>query len=224
MTDQTKDLSQEFTWHTFDVNSFLPKGWVEQVTAFALEVSELRELRPTSVTSRESTRDISIPILTIDGAKVREGLRWLFDLYRGTFRDIAQTCVAEPLLIGTNVLHAVVINVQRGTNMRYECHVDTNPLSGLLYVTSHGPSDGGELVVANRADAVGVEGISRDCKLIYPESGKLIIFDARDHPHFVRPLSDQFGVRVVVVMNFYTSSCPESSMPTDLTLHMFGKV
>ncbi|HEX7313623.1 MAG TPA: 2OG-Fe(II) oxygenase [Pyrinomonadaceae bacterium] len=223
MNNHGEDGRRDFTWHEFDAETFLPRGWAEQVTSFALEASEMKVLVPTSVTSREASSDIAIPILTIGGVKIKESLRWLFDLYRGTFRDLGQTCVNEPLLIGADERHAIVINAQRGTNMRYECHVDTNPLSGLLFVTSHPPGNGGELVVANKPAAVGVEDIGRDCKMIYPDSGKMIFFDAREHPHFVRPLRDPFGVRVVVVMNFYTPSGPESDRPKDLTFHMFGR-
>ena len=33
--------------------------------------------------------------------------------------------------------YGVVLNVQRGTEMRFECHVDSNPLTGLLFCTDH---------------------------------------------------------------------------------------
>jgi hypothetical protein len=223
ITGHTKGDQQDFTWHEYNVNSFLPKGWAEQIVSFALEASEPTLLVPTSVTSRESSRDITIPILTASGVKIKEGLRWMFDLYRGTFRDLGQTCVYEPLSVGADEKHAIVINAQRGTDMRYECHVDTNPLSGVLFVTSHPYGEGGELVVANQSTAVGMADISSDCKIIFPASGKLIFFDARENPHFVRPLNDPLGVRVVVVMNFYTPWCLESARPRDLTSHMFGE-
>jgi hypothetical protein len=223
MHSHTADGRRDFTWREFDVTLFLPKEGIEQIASFALEASELRVLVPTSVTSRESSSDITIPILTVNGVKIKESLRWLFDLYRGTFRDLGQMCVDEPLVVGADERHAIVFNSQRGTDMRYECHVDTNPLSGLLFVTSHPPGEGGELVVANQTAAVGVEDIRRDCKIIFPDSGKLIFFDAREHPHFVNPLRNPLGVRVVVVMNFYTPSCPESDRPEDLTYHMFGE-
>jgi hypothetical protein len=214
---------QNFTWHEFDANAFLPQGWAEQIMSFALEASEPIVLVADSVTSRESSRDITIPILTASGVKIKERLRWVFDLYRWAFRDLGQTCVHEPLSVGVDERHAIVINAQRGTDMRYECHVDSNPLSGLLFVTSHPDGEGGELVVANQSTAVGMAEISRDCQIINPASGKLIFFDARENPHFVRPLKDPLGVRVVVVMNFYTPSCAESTRPKDLTSHMFGE-
>jgi hypothetical protein len=223
MTSHPKVKQQDFTWHEFDANSFLPDGWAEQIMSFALEESEPRVLVANSVTSRESSTDTTIPILTASGARIKEGLRWVFDLYCWAFRDLGQTCVHEPLSVGKDERHAIVINAQRGTDMRYECHVDSNPLSGLLFVTSHPDGEGGELVVANQSTAVGMAEISRDCKIINPASGKLIFFDARENPHFVRPLTDPLGVRVVVVMNFYTPSCAESTRPKDLTSHMFGE-
>ena len=33
--------------------------------------------------------------------------------------------------------YGIVLNVQRGTTMRFECHVDSNPLTGLLFYTDH---------------------------------------------------------------------------------------
>ena len=38
--------------------------------------------------------------------------------------------------------------------MRFECHVDSNPLTGLLFCTDH--QAGGELVIANDTEAEGV--------------------------------------------------------------------
>ena len=33
--------------------------------------------------------------------------------------------------------YGVVLNVQRGTAERFECHIDSNPLTGLLFCTNH---------------------------------------------------------------------------------------
>jgi hypothetical protein len=217
------DARREFTWKEFDAEPFLPKGWDEQIVSFALENAVARTLTPTSVTSREASRELKIPVLTVGGTQINEGLGWLFALYRGTFRDRGQTCVDEPLAPAADQRYAITLNIQRGTDMRYECHVDSNPLEGLLYVTTHPSGTGGELVVCNRANAVGVERIMQDCKRILPEKGKLLFFDARDHPHLVTPLKDSCSIRVVVTMNYYVPSCPESSRPKDLNRHLFGE-
>ncbi|WP_353895552.1 2OG-Fe(II) oxygenase [Glycomyces tritici] len=106
--------------------------------------------------------------------------------------------------------------------MRYEAHVDSNPLQGLLYVTDHPPGAGGELVVAQCYDASGITQIEENSAQIYPKAGYLVLFDARKHAHYVRSLRSSDAVRVVAAMNFYTPDSPESSRPTDLTKHLFG--
>jgi 2OG-Fe(II) oxygenase superfamily len=107
--------------------------------------------------------------------------------------------------------------------MRYECHVDSNPLEGLLYVTDHPPGTGGELVVSNRGDVPTAEEVDRDATLIYPVAGHLVFFNGSCHSHYVRPLIAEDGVRVVAAMNYYTPSLPESARPPDLNRHLFGE-
>src|SRR5215213_9509530 len=212
-TNNSETTHREFTWVEFDANPLLPRGWDKQIIAFAMEHAVPRTLRPTSVTSRERTRTLRIPVMTVGGREIKEGLSWLFDLYRGTFRDLGQTCVRERLSVAKDARYAVNLNVQRGDRMRYESHIDSNPLEGLLFVTTHKPGSGGEFIVSNREDAIGVQEIKRDCKVIHPRKGKLIFFDARQHPHFVSSLKDPSAVRVVVAMNYYVPSSPESARP-----------
>jgi hypothetical protein len=222
-TDNQDAGQTQFTWKEFEVETFLPKNWDKQIVSFALKHAVLRTLRPTSVTSRELSVNRKIPVLTVGGELIKTGLAWLYDLYRGTFRDLGQTCVTEPLSIAKDLRYAVNLNVQRGREMRYECHVDSNPLEGLLFVTDHRLGRGGELVVCNRSNAVGVREIKRDCKKIPPTKGRLLFFDAREHPHFVSSLKDPSEVRVIVAMNYYVPSCPESARPKDLNKHLFGE-
>lgn len=107
--------------------------------------------------------------------------------------------------------------------MRYECHVDSNPVQGLLYVTTHKNGEGGELVVSNDESALGVNGILEDCQKIFPCSGDLVIFDARKNPHYVEPLKASDGIRIAATMNFYTIDAPEQMRPTDLNKHLFKR-
>lgn len=117
--------------------------------------------------------------------------------------------------------YGIILNVQRGTGMRFECHVDSNPLTGLLFCTDH-PAGGGELVVGHDPAAADVDAIERDCSVIRPHAGHLIFFDGRKNPHYARPLALEADVRVVAVMNFYTGSCPESTRPPELNRHLYG--
>lgn len=212
----------KFQFNRFDIVHLLPTSWKEDIVAFAKKHEKSIIITPKSVTSRELYDFEPIETLVVDGEAIKQHLSWLYDLYRGLFFDFAKTCVKEELYIAQNPLYAINLNIQRGTQMRYECHVDSNPLQGLLYVTSHPEGSGGELVVSNDSSVLGVEQIEKDCVKIYPKAGDLIFFDAREHPHFVTSLTNEEDVRISIAMNFYTPSSPESQRPSDLNQHLFG--
>lgn len=100
--------------------------------------------------------------------------------------------------------------------MRFECHVDSNPVTGLLFLTTNGD---GELVISRDPEAVGVEGLERDCSPVLPQEGMILFFDGKRYPHYVRPCK---GTRIAAVMNFYTAADPESNRPAILNRHRFG--
>jgi hypothetical protein len=127
----------------------------------------------------------------------------------------------EPIKPAFDDRYGVVLNVQRGNAMRFECHVDSNPVTGLIFFTDH-PAGGGELVVAHDPGAVGIEAVERDCSVIRPQAGQLIFFDGKTYPHYARALLSESDMRVVAVMNFYTGPCPESTRPPGLNHHLFG--
>jgi hypothetical protein len=211
-----------FKWTSFDVNGLLPSGWESQVRTLAAEERKAKDLVPTSVTSRESATVEKIPVMTVGGLMVKERLPWLYDCYHGLFRDLAQQCTTEPVSTARDDRYGAVLNVQEGASMRYECHVDSNPIEGLLYCTTHAPGAGGELVVANSPAAADVDAVEADASVVYPIAGNLIFFDARELAHYVRPLVDDDAVRIVVAMNFYVPSSPEAYRPPDLNRHLFG--
>lgn len=212
-------MTDEFWWREFDVHHLLPANWRDQI----LEIANLRAkphtIVPTSVTSREESSDIQLPVLTVGGGAIRESLPWLFELYLGEFREIGQTCSEEPVVVAAGLRYSINLNIQKA-GMRYEAHIDSNPLEGVLYITSHPPGSGGELVVCKLQNVRGIQKISRDCVKIYPKEGCLLFFDARFHSHFVTPLNDPVAIRVVAGMNYYTPSCPESARPPDLDKHL----
>lgn len=213
-------LQKRFKWNKFDVNHLLPSHWVENITEFANANYFNKTIIPRSVTSRERYRDLCIPVQTVGGKKIREGLLWLYNLYKSDFLELGQRCVEEPLTVAQDDRYAINLNIQRGTAMRYECHIDSNPLEGLLYVTPHPKGSGGETIFSNDPTALGPEEISRDCVELIPEPGILYFFDAREFPHYVAPLKNGSNVRIVVAMNFYTPSCSEADRPKDLNAHL----
>ena len=211
-----------FNWTTFDLTSQLPKDWHRDITETAVH-ADFREFPRTPILSRDS-RDVQrIYRGRVHAAAVRQNLPWLYELYRGRFLDLAREVSDEPVMAACDDRYGIVLNVQRGTEMRWECHIDSNPLTGLLFCTDHQAGAGGELVFAHDPDATSIEAIERDGSVIRPNTGHLVFFDGRRHPHYTRPLVSASDVRIVAVMNFYTESYPESTRPQDLNLHLFGQ-
>jgi hypothetical protein len=183
--------------------------------------ADFRDFPCTPILSREASQVASISRGRVDADQVRDGLPWLYQAYRGHFLQLAQEAYAETVTAARDDRYGVVLNVQQGTGMRFECHVDSNPLTGLLFCTDHQPGCG-ELVFAHDQDAASVAEVDKDCSVIRPHAGHLIFFDGRTYPHYARPLTDEADVRIVAVMNFYTESCPESTRPAILNRHRFG--
>lgn len=209
-----------FSWLTFDVTSVLPTGWREEIETVARNDRVTKLLTPPHSTSRESSDVTALQIMTVRGVTTWQRLPWLIDLYRGHFCELYEEATGSRIYPTEDQRYAVVMNVQEGTD-RYECHVDTNPVEALLYVTDHPRGTGGELVVANNVDAQSVEEVDKDCSVLYPVSGQLVFFDARRFPHYVRAMHKP-GLRVALGMNYYTDACPEKTRPADLNTYLYG--
>lgn len=210
----------EFRWSSQNVASLLPPNWDRELIEVARNFKTGRDLEPPHSTSREHPVITSLAVHCVGGRVVQERLPWLVDLYRTKFREIGEGFRGEPLTTAADPRYAVVLNVQV-PGERYECHVDTNPVEGLLYVTDHPEGTGGELAVSKNVDAWSKEDIDADCGELYPEKGNLVFFDGRFHPHYMRPL--KVGeIRVAVAMNYYTAAVPESTRPPDLNEYLYG--
>ena len=209
-----------FHWITFDVNYLLPHHWQRDVTA-ATGTADYRGFPRTPVVSREGPQVRSIPRGRVHADQVRLRLPWLYELYHGKFLELINKAWTEPVSTAADDRYGVVLNVQRGTGMRFEAHVDSNPVSGLLFLTDH-PAGGGELAVSHDPTASDVIAIERECSVIRPHAGHLVFFDGRKYPHYARPLKCESDMRVLAVMNYYTDSCPESTRPRELNHHLYG--
>jgi hypothetical protein len=208
-----------FRWTTFDLNDILPSDWQKEIGAVAT-YADFRDFPRTPFLSREAAHVRHILRGRVHAHQVRSSLPWLHQSYRGTFLKLAGEVCQERVVPARDDRYSVVLNVQRGTRMRFECHIDSNPLTGLLFCTDH--LNGGELVFAHDTAAASTEDVDRDCSVVRPSAGHLIFFDARRYPHYARPLRHESGIRVVAVMNYYTESCPESSRPPGLNRHLYG--
>jgi hypothetical protein len=213
-------MPSSFTFPKWDVTSLLPARWKDDIGSTAAG-ADFRAFPRTPVLSREAADVTHIQRGRVHAATVRQRLPWLYELYRNVFRELAADVWGEPIDTARDDRYGVVLNVQRGRAMRFECHVDSNPVTGLLFFTGH-PGGGGELVVGHDPAAIGIEALERDCTAVQPEAGRLIFFDGRNYPHYVRALAGESDVRVAAVMNFYTEGCPESTRPAELNRHLFG--
>ncbi|HTU04861.1 MAG TPA: 2OG-Fe(II) oxygenase [Trebonia sp.] len=212
-------MPSRFRWTTFDLTDYFPSEWQRDIRAVAAD-ADFRDFPRTPVLSREAPDVSHITRGRVHAAQVRERLPWLYNFYRAEFLELAADMCPEPVKAASDERYGIVLNVQRGTGMRFECHVDSNPLSGVLFCTDH--ADGGELVVAHDETAADISAVEKDCSVIRPRAGHLILFDARRHPHYARPLADENDMRVAAVMNFYTRSFPESTRPRQLNQHLYG--
>jgi hypothetical protein len=211
-----------FGWYAYDVRDLMPPTWREQMLSVAIEHQRAHLLRPPHITSREDSTVTSIRTRTVSAADVAMHLPWLVRLYQNEFLRLARQTYTEDVVTAQGKNHTIVLNVQHESDSRYECHVDTNPVQGMLYASTFPPGSGGELVVANSSSARGKAEIDAHATRIYPQEGQLILFDARSSPHYVAPLRPGMGYRVAAAMNYYTDSCPESLRPADLDAYLAG--
>jgi hypothetical protein len=212
-------MPPRFRWTTFDLNGQLSPDWQHDVGTVAAD-ADFRKFPRTPILSREAADVLHIRRGRVHADQVRDRLPWLYRSYRGQFLDLAREAWGEPVTAARDDRYGVVLNVQRGTTMRFECHVDSNPLTGVLFCTDH--LLGGELIFAHNADAADIASVERDCAVIRPYAGHLIFFDARQHPHYARALESGSDTRVAAVMNFYTESSPEAKRPEELNRHLYG--
>jgi hypothetical protein len=212
----------DFRWTTFDLAGQLPGDWQQAIGAVA-ETAQFDTFPPTPILSREAQEVAHIYRGRVRAQQVRERLPWLYELYRGDLLDLANQACAEDVTPASDDRYGLVLNVQRGTDMRFECHIDSNPLTGLLFCTDHPAGAGGELVFGRDPSAAGLAAVDRNCSVIRPHQSYLIFFDGRYHPHYARPLTAPADMRIVAVMNYYTKSFPESTRPKELNQHLFGE-
>lgn len=196
----------------FDVSALqlLPINWCEQIDNVARTLCQRQLLDGKSATSRESDPDVAIELDVVSGEVIARELPWLLDLYRTHFRSLAATVARAQLYPAKDVSSSININRIAGVGRRYEWHVDSNPITGLLFAASLKEGDGGELLF-REGDFT---------RRVVPEKGIFLAFDAREVPHRVEPLLRDV-VRLSIPMNYYLS--PDiQPRPTDLDGYLYS--
>jgi hypothetical protein len=207
---QRHDAIPAYSESNLVVSGILPPRWEEEILA-AVEIGAADALlQGGGMTSLESA-GTDIPYRLLDGIEVKQRLPWLVDLYRGPLTALASRASGHAMVPSCSDRTGVNVNALDGPGGRYELHVDSNPVTGLLFVTGHDAGSGGQLLF--EADSGPI--------LIDPEPGLFITFDARNLPHAVTPLTGR-TVRVSVPMNFYSSDEDPGKDRTDLNKYLYG--
>lgn len=194
-------------YHLLDAQELglLPEGWQTEIADFADKHEIKTVLTGQGSTSRERSAGQSLTVYVVGGRIVSEKLGWLWNLYTNEFRAFAEEAFQKPLYTANDVQSGVNINVLKGQSARYEWHVDSNPVTGLLFVTNAEKGDGGSLVFRSNDGRT---------SMIRPRSGLFACFDARDLPHRVAPLRSSHN-RISIPMNYYDSR-ESQPRPADL--------
>lgn len=170
---------------------FLPSDWVQHMRQVVAEHGVESHLDGSSTATREAEGTIGVDLRVLDGEIIERSLPWLTALYHGALLEMCQQ-VAGPLIqCSPDVRSSINVNSIQGIGGRYEWHVDTNPLTGILYATTHPEEDGGELFFQTVPPTI-----------VRPREGNFIIFDARELTHSVLPLKRNVQ-RLCAVMNYY---------------------
>jgi hypothetical protein len=198
---------QLFSWDLC-VEGLLPEGWDQEVLDATRRTAKEVLLDGSSVTSRQSTGEAQ-RYYVVTGDVIRAEIPWLDALYRGPLLERAARAFDRRLHVAEDVRSAVNINrLVKGTE--YESHVDSNPVTGLLFVTEH--TTDGCLVFEPPGDA----------RLrVAPVPGTFLAFDARQVPHWVEPLTASHE-RVSIPMNYYLSAT-DQYRPADLDHYIYGE-
>jgi 2OG-Fe(II) oxygenase superfamily len=188
----------------------LPSSWQEDVFRVSRDHSIDTVLTGEGLTSRERNPGQKFRVRVVDGVLVKQELFWLWNLYEDQLRAFASAAFGKPLFTA-NLLHTTInINQLSGRNAQYEWHVDSNPVTGVLFATDSEDGLGGSLVFRKPCGAR---------YIVRPRAGTFVCFDAREIPHRVAPLRKD-GIRVSLPMNYYESQT-DQPRPSDLDAQIY---
>lgn len=203
-----------------DIQALLGACWSTELEALAVSSSVIRRtVHPNSPTSREAGTDLDLAINVVPGDVLVRAVAWLEDLYRLTICAIASSWAGTELIPAKDIRSGVNLNIMAAGEGAYECHVDSNAIQAILYVTDD--FEGGDLVIGHRLDASSRSEVDVDASIVNPERGVLIVFEGMSHPHYVRPVRSG-GPRLALIFNYYSDQIPESARPRSLDSHLYG--
>jgi len=203
-----------FTLRMWDLDqlAILPVDWAAAVAALADTSALSTVLDGRSSTSRESVDMRPITVSVVTGGTIKSRLPWLYDAYTGPLLELSSELYGRKLEISSDLTSSININMIAGAGNRYERHVDSNPVTGILYASTLRENDGGALIFDHQLNS---------SDIVYPRAGLFIAFDATTTPHHVAPLKTT-KVRLSIPMNYYYSGT-QHHRPSDLDKYLYRK-
>lgn len=189
--------------------ALLPSSWVERIRDVCANHAQPAVLSGSGPTSLEG-EETRLPYHLVTGDMVAILIPWLDCLYRNEFKHIAAQVAGCPVYCSKTLINTININILNRNGQRYERHVDSNPLTGLLFVTTTAEDGGG---------ALKFEFPDRVIR-IAPIAGTVLYFSATDVPHAVEPLSAT-EPRISIPMNYYFEE-DSQDRPSGLDYILYG--
>jgi len=200
-----------YTTHDLVKLNMVPSGWEAKVIEIARSDGRESVLDGKSSTSREPPNTNPVRLKVVTGEVISTKLPWLHQLYRGQLLTWASEYAGRKMAVARDIVSGVNINCLEGRQSRYERHVDSNPVTGLLFASTLRPGDGGELVFERDGGAGDL--------IVNPVAGTFLLFDARHVTHYVKPL-EKAPSRLSVPMNYYFEGDAQAR-PTDLDGYLY---
>src|SRR5258708_1999809 len=116
------------------MSGLLPANWQLDIFRVAAIFAQDAELRANTPTSLEDEGTL-LAYRLVTGEVIARKLSWLDELYRTTLTTYASFVAMEPMIPSPDIRNGVNLNVLWQSGQRYERHTDSNPLTGILFVT-----------------------------------------------------------------------------------------
>jgi hypothetical protein len=179
-------------------------GWLGQVTEVAKGAPDKAIVGGTVNTSMAAS-DHTTYYQPTTGDIIAKELPWFHQLFAREVRHLATRVTGDPTMYLGKDVSSFNMNLLREGD--YELHVDRDPLTALLGLTTIAHGEGGELVLHERRNPLTnrPEGESHAIKIV---TGIVYLFNGLRHPHEVTELAPKTS-RLVAAADYYTDSIPE---------------
>jgi len=157
------------------------------------------------------TPDSPLTYRIASGDAITEEIPRIYRLYAEELPELVKAYTGISIVPSKFRRSAITLNLL-SQGERYEMHVDSNSVTGLLYANSLSKADGGAL----RLYYPGSEGPFD----IQPVAGDFLLYDARWVPHEVSTVLTSEG-RLSLPMNYFLDTDIESR-PEHLDRYLFG--